>query len=75
MLSVPNGSYRVQDFGDERLLRSGEWEELLFQLGHRLLVSEDYAPKGARFGRGGRDMYLAVVEPSTQGGCHATSLS
>lgn len=62
VLSVPNRSYRVQDFGDERLLSRAEWEALLTRLGYRLLESRDYAPVRGRFWRGGRDMYLAVVE-------------
>ena len=62
VISVPNRSYRVQDFGNERLLSRREWEALLTRLGYRLLVSRDYAPVRARFWRGGRDMYLAVIE-------------
>ena len=62
VLSVPNRSYAVRDFGDERLLSREEWEQLLGRLGYRLLVSKDYAPARARFWRGGRDMYLAVLE-------------
>lgn len=62
VISVPNRSYAVQDFGNERLLTRAEWEALLTRLGYRILVSEDYAPARARFWRGGRDMYLAVVE-------------
>ncbi|OGO50366.1 MAG: hypothetical protein A2148_12380 [Chloroflexi bacterium RBG_16_68_14] len=62
VLSVPNRSYAVRDFGDERLLSREAWEELLGRLGYRLRVSRDYAPARARFWRGGRDMYLAVLE-------------
>ena len=62
VLSVPNRSYSVRDFGDERLLSREEWEQLLGRLGYRLLVSRDYAPARTHFWRGGRDMYLAVLE-------------
>lgn len=62
VLSVPNRRYDVQDFGDERLLAKEEWETMLSRLGYRLLVSANYAPVRARFWRGGRDMYLAVLE-------------
>ena len=75
VLSVPNRSYSVQDFGDERLLSREEWEQLLGRLGYRLLVSKDYAAARARFWRGGRDMYLAVLERNREGGGHATRLS
>ena len=68
VISVPNRSYGVQDFGNERLLSRQEWEELLSRLGYRLIVSQDYAPARARFWHGGRDMYLAVTEASGQGG-------
>ena len=64
VLSVPNRRYAVQDFGDERLLTREEWETMLRRLGYRLLVSANYAPVRARFWRGGRDMYLAVLEPA-----------
>ena len=62
VISVPNHSYGVQDFGNERLLSRQEWEALLTRLGYRMLVSKDCAPARARFWRGGRDMYLAVIE-------------
>ena len=68
VISVPNRSYGVQDFGNERLLSRQEWEALLTQLGYRILVSKDYAPARARFWHGGRDMYLAVIEADRQGG-------
>lgn len=61
VLSVPNRSYRVRDFGDERLLSRAEWEGRLEKWGYRLLDSRDYAPVRARFWRSGRDMYLAVL--------------
>lgn len=64
VLSVPNRSYAVRDFGNERLLSRLEWEKLLDRLGYRILVSQDYRPLRARFWRGGRDMYLAVIERS-----------
>ncbi|MDZ4279068.1 MAG: class I SAM-dependent methyltransferase [Dehalococcoidia bacterium] len=63
VLSVPNRSYEVQDFGDERLLSRDEWEKLLDRLGYRLLESRDYSAARARFWRRSRDMYLAVLEP------------
>lgn len=63
VFSVPNRQYRVQDFGDERLLSKEEWETLLTRLGYRLLVSKNYSAMRARFWQGGRDMYLAVLEP------------
>jgi SAM-dependent methyltransferase len=62
VISVPNRAYGVQDFGNERLLSRQEWEELLQRLGYDLLSSFDYAPMRGRFWRGGRDMYLAVVQ-------------
>jgi SAM-dependent methyltransferase len=61
VLSVPNRSYGVRDFGNERLLSREQWEALLSRLGYRLVESRDYAPARARFWRGGRDMYLAVL--------------
>ncbi len=62
VFSVPNISYGVQDFGDERLLSREQWEALLVGLGYQPLVSREYAPVRARFWRGGHDMYLAVLE-------------
>jgi len=62
VISVPNLAYGVQDFGNERLLSRQEWEDLLQRLGYDLLTSADYAPMRGRFWRGGRDMYLAVVQ-------------
>ncbi|MEX1254290.1 MAG: class I SAM-dependent methyltransferase [Dehalococcoidia bacterium] len=62
VISVPNLAYGVQDFGNERLLSRHAWEELLQRLGYDLLSSSDYAPMRGRFWRGGRDMYLAVVQ-------------
>jgi len=61
VMSVPNRSYGARDFGNERLLTKAEWESLLRRLGYRLIESKDYAPARARFWRGGRDMYLAVL--------------
>jgi SAM-dependent methyltransferase len=61
VFSVPNRSYGVQDFGNERLLSRQAWEALLTKSGYELLTSRDYAPVRGRFWRGGRDMYLAVV--------------
>jgi ubiquinone/menaquinone biosynthesis C-methylase UbiE len=63
VISVPNHAYRVRDFGNERLLSRQQWEELFERLGYRLLTSHDYAPMRTHFWRGGRDMYLAVVQP------------
>lgn len=72
VISVPNRSYGVQDFGNERLLSREEWEALFARLGYRVLVSRDYAPKRVRFWRGGRDMYLAVIENVDKEVCHAS---
>ena len=61
VFSVPNRSYGVRDFGDERLLSREEWEDLLSSMGYQVMVSRDYAPMRARFWRGSRDMYLALL--------------
>jgi SAM-dependent methyltransferase len=68
VVSVPNLAYGVQDFGNERLLTREAWEALFARHGYELLVSKDYAPARARFWRGGRDMYLAVVQREANGG-------
>ena len=44
VLSVPNEAYRVQDFGNERLMRKEQWDKIIRDSGLLLIESMDYAP-------------------------------
>jgi SAM-dependent methyltransferase len=63
VFSVPNAGYGHQDFGNERLLSSANWDDLLGGLGFKVRHSADYSPVGVAFWkRFPRVHYLAVVE-------------
>lgn len=60
--SVPNKNYNYKDFGDERLMRKAEWENIL--LGLDVKISKDYYNIRAKrnFMRSLPIMYMAGIE-------------
>ena len=61
VFSVPNETYGVQDFGNERLMPKEQWETIIRSSGLQLVKSYDYAPLRRRKARRLPVHYLAVV--------------
>ncbi len=61
VFSVPNETYGVQDFGNERLMPREQWEAIIRGSGLRLVESRDYAPLRRRKAQRIPVHYLAVV--------------
>jgi ubiquinone/menaquinone biosynthesis C-methylase UbiE len=70
VFSVPNESYGVQDFGNERLMPREQWERIVQSSGLQLVKSYDYAPLRGRK-RHLPVHYLAVVNG---GGFHQSTI-